>query len=105
MSEQLVSPTTPEHLSLRQAVGWRRHHSSNGSRRRISTFLVAVASLIPLQVIFFLGTGEAWSLVAVALNPLAAYVGLRGWAYHRAALLLAAVAVAFVGNAMPFWSA
>lgn len=90
-------------MTLREAVVWRRYHSSPGSRRRISTFLLALVALVPVQVMFFAGTGQAWSLVAVALDPFAAYLGLRGWARQEPVILFFAVAVGFLANAVPFY--
>ncbi|GAB6986412.1 hypothetical protein [Nocardioides pyridinolyticus] len=99
-----------QRTTLREAVVRRRYHSSPGSRRRISTFLLALVALVPVQIIFFAGTGQVWSVVAVALNPFAAYLGLRGWAYGEAVILFfavavgfLAVAVGFLANAVPFY--
>lgn len=94
---------SPDGLTLFHAIGWRRWHSSPGSRSRLMGGLFALVVLVPLHVALAIMAGQWWSLAAIPANPAAFYLLLRGWAYRDVLTYAVGFLIAFVGNFLPFY--
>lgn len=73
------------------------------SQSRLMGGVGALVCFLVIHTFFFLEVGNVLSLVAVALNPLAGYVLVRGWAYWSIPWLLAGIASGFAVTAGPFY--
>ncbi|GHJ61128.1 hypothetical protein NOK12_36460 [Nocardioides sp. OK12] len=88
---------------LKEAFAHRWRTAGYGSQSRLMGGVGALICFLVIHTFFFLEVGNLLSLVAIALNPLAGYVLVRGWAYWSIPWLLAGIASGFAVTAGPFY--
>ncbi|ANH36789.1 hypothetical protein I601_0336 [Nocardioides dokdonensis FR1436] len=97
----MSATTVDEGLAAAFRHRWRT--AGYGSQSRLIGGVGALVGFLVIHTMVFLDVGNLSSLVAIALNPVAGYVLVRGWAYWSIPWLIAGIAFAFAVTAGPFY--